>query len=71
MPVLMKLFDEAKNLVVVPSLLLDTGEVGQEQFRHARIAVDIGFPKGIFLRNDHFRFVCGLSEQRSPGKEQG
>ena len=63
--VLMKLFDEAKNLVAVPYLLFDTGEVGQEQFgKICRIAVDIGFPKGIFLRNDHFRFVCGLSEQR-------
>ena len=70
--VLMKLFDESKHLVPVPYLLFDTGEVGQKQFRKIfRVTVDVCFPKGIFLRDDHVRLVCRLSEQRHSGKEQG
>lgn len=70
--VLMKLFDEAKNLVPVPYLLFDTGEIGQEQLgKICRITVNIGFPKCVFLRDYHVRFICDLSEQRQTGKEQG
>lgn len=69
--VLMKLLDESKDLVPVPYLLFDTGEVGQKQFRKIfRVTVDVCFPKGIFLRDDHVWLVSGLSEQRHSRKYQ-
>ncbi|HET9839520.1 MAG TPA: hypothetical protein VFR84_14910 [Candidatus Angelobacter sp.] len=68
--VLVKLFDESQDLIPVPYVLFNVGEVREKQLpKICGVSIHVRFPKGIFLLNDRLRRIRALREGRHT-KEQ-